>query len=78
LYTAYPNGAGKFEIPFHICMGLSFLFTMIVMIAISLGGPKINHRAFELDKEMFRVKPQTLALIVIILMLIAALYVKFW
>src|SRR5450432_1212046 len=23
LYTAYPNGKGGFEIPFHICMGLS-------------------------------------------------------
>src|SRR5678816_924611 len=31
LYTAYPNGKGGFEIPFHICMGLSFVFTMIVM-----------------------------------------------
>jgi SSS family solute:Na+ symporter len=78
LYTAYPNGAGGYEIPFHICMGLSFLFTMIVMIAISLGGPKINPKAFELDTEMFKVKPQTLALIVVILLLIAALYVKFW
>jgi len=78
LYTAYPNAAGKFEIPFHICMGLSFLFTMIVMIAMSLAGPKINPKAFELDKEMFKVKPGTLALIIIILLSITALYVKFW
>ncbi|HSU52093.1 MAG TPA: hypothetical protein VLJ41_15910, partial [Segetibacter sp.] len=78
LYTAYPNGNGGYEIPFHICMGLSFLFTMIVMIAISLGGPKVNAKAFELDTEMFKVRPQTLALIVVILLLIAALYVKFW
>lgn len=45
LYTAYPNGKGGYEIPFHICMGLSFLFTMIVMIAISMGGPKVNPKA---------------------------------
>jgi SSS family solute:Na+ symporter len=78
LYTAYPNGKGGYEIPFHICMGLSFLFTMIVMIAISLGGPKINPKAFELDKSMFKVSPSTLALIVITLLIITALYVKFW
>ena len=78
LYTAYPNGKGGYEIPFHICMGLSFLFTMIVMIAISLGGPKVNPKAFLLDKEMFKLKPSTTALIVITLLLIGALYVKFW
>jgi len=78
LYTSYPNGAGGYEIPFHICMGLSFMFTMIAMIAISLAGPKINHKAFELDTNMFKVKPQTLAMILITLFLIAALYVKFW
>lgn len=78
LYTAYPNGAGGYEIPFHICMGLSFMFTMILMIAMSLSGPKVNPKAFELDKEMFKVKPQTLAMILVILLLIAALYVKFW
>ena len=77
-YTAYPNGKGGFEIPFHICMGLSFMFTMIVMIGLSLAGPKINPKAFELDTEMFKVKPGTLAMIIITLLLIAALYVKFW
>lgn len=78
LYTAYPNGKGGYEIPFHICMGLSFFFTMIAMIAISMAGPKVNPKAFELDTEMFKVKPQTLALIVVILLLIAALYIRFW
>ncbi|WP_316814976.1 sodium/sugar symporter [Pedobacter nyackensis] len=78
LYTAYPNGKGGFEIPFHICMGLSFAFTMIIMIAISLGGPKVNPKAFELDKAMFKVAPSTMVLIVITLLIIAALYVKFW
>ena len=78
LYTAYPNGAGGFEIPFHICMGLAFFFTMILMIGISMAGPKINPKAFELDKEMFRLKPATTVLIVVTLLIIFALYVKFW
>jgi SSS family solute:Na+ symporter len=78
MYTAYPNGTGGFEIPFHICMGLSFGFTMLIMIAMSLAGPKINPKAFELDKSMFKVNPSTLALIILTLMIIAALYVKFW
>lgn len=78
LYTAYPNGKGGFEIPFHICMGLSFLFTMIAMISVSLTGPKINPKAFELDKSMFKLAPSTTVLIVTILFIITALYVKFW
>lgn len=77
-YTAYPNGKGGFEIPFHICMGLSFMFTMILMIGMSLLGPKVNPKAFEIDKDMFKVKPATLVLIIVILMVVAALYVKFW
>src|SRR6187402_1841033 len=78
LYTAWPNGKGGFEIPFHICMGLSFLFTMLLMVGISFAGPKVNPKAFELDTEMFKVKPQTTVLIVITLLIIASLYVKFW
>ncbi|MBF2708962.1 sodium/sugar symporter [Flavobacterium soyangense] len=78
LYTAYNNGKGAFEIPFHICMGLSFVFTMLLMIAVSFAGPKVNPKAFELDTEMFKLKPQTTVLIVITLLIIFALYVKFW
>ena len=78
LYTAYANGKGGFEIPFHICMGLSFVFTMLLMIAVSFAGPKVNPKAFDLDTEMFKLKPQTTVLIVILLLSIFALYVKFW
>lgn len=78
LYTAYSNGKGAFEIPFHICMGLSFIFTTLVMVAISFAGPKINPKAFDLDPEMFKVKPQTTVLIVITILIILALYAKFW
>ncbi|MBC7407269.1 MAG: sodium/sugar symporter [Arcicella sp.] len=78
LYTAWPNGNGGYEIPFHICMGLSFMFTMMLMIAVSFAGPKINPKAFELDSEMFKIKPQTTVMIVITLLIIFALYAKFW
>jgi SSS family solute:Na+ symporter len=77
-YTAYPNGAGEYEIPFLICMGLSFMFTMIVMIIISLAGPRVNPKAFDIDSKMFRISSSTLVLIVITLLILAALYVKFW
>jgi SSS family solute:Na+ symporter len=84
-YTAFPtqeevNGALQtvWRIPFLVCMGLAFFFTMLVMVLISLGGPKINPKAFALDKQMFKVTPSTLALIVITLVILMALYVKFW
>lgn len=77
-YTAYPDGKGGFVIPFLICMGLSFLFTMIVMVLLSLAGPKVNPKAFELDKEMFKLKPTTIVMIVLTLMILTALYAKFW
>jgi SSS family solute:Na+ symporter len=77
-YTAFPNGKGGYEIPFLICMGLSFMFTMIVMIVMSFAGPKVNPKAFDIDRKMFAVKPATLVLIILTLMILAALYVKFW
>ena len=78
LYTAYPNGNGGYEIPFLICMGLAFFFTLILMIALSLAGPKINPKAFALDTSMFRVKPSTLFIIIVILLILTLLYVRFW
>ena len=78
LYTAYKNNDGNYEIPFHICMGLAFMFTVIVMVAMSLAGPKVNPHAFMLEKGMFKVRPGTLAMIVIALLIISLLYVRFW
>jgi len=84
-YTAFPtqeevNGALQtvWRIPFLICMGLAFFFTMLVMVLVSLGGPKVNPKAFVLDKQMFKVAPSTMVLIVVTLVLLMALYVKFW
>jgi SSS family solute:Na+ symporter len=66
------------EIPFLVCMGWSFVFTMLIMIAISLAGPKINHKALELDKGLFKLSSTHIVMIVIILLLISAIYIKFW
>jgi SSS family solute:Na+ symporter len=78
LYTAYPNGKGGYEIPFLIVMGISFVITVLLMIAISLAGPKVNPKAFALDKTMFKLAPTHIAMIVAVLLILAALYVKFW
>ena len=77
-YTAFRNSAGEWEIPFHICMGLSFGFTVLAMVVISLTGPVINPKSFVLDKSMFKLQPNIIAMIVITLLIISALYVKFW
>ncbi|TRW24744.1 sodium/solute symporter [Flavobacterium zepuense] len=78
LWTGYMNKAGVYEIPFLICMGWSFVFTLLLMIVMSLAGPKINPKAFELDTTMFKVAPSTLALIVVTLLCVAGLYITFW
>jgi len=78
MYTAFKNNDGVYEIPFLINMGWAFVITMLVMIFISLAGPKINPKAFNLDKEMFKLKPSVIAMIVATLLILAALYTKFW
>jgi SSS family solute:Na+ symporter len=86
LYTAYEyqkvvaGGAIEtvVEIPFLINMGWSFFFTVAIMVAISMGGPKINPKAFVLDKEMFKLSPSVIIMIVATLLILAALYAKFW
>jgi SSS family solute:Na+ symporter len=85
LYTAYEyqkmeKGELKtvVEIPFLINMGWSFFFTILTMIAISLGGPKVNPKAFEVDSSMFKLKPRIVVMIVVTLMILGALYAKFW
>ncbi len=78
LYTAYPNGKGVYEIPFLICMGLAFAFAVLSMIIVSLAGEKINAKAFILDKDMFKPDARTTTLIVITVLLLTAIYVRFW
>ena len=78
MYSAYLSKSGVYEIPFLINMGWSFVLTVITMVCISMGGPKVNPKAFEIDSTMFKLKPSTIVLIVITLMLLSALYIKFW
>jgi SSS family solute:Na+ symporter len=67
-----------YQIPFLINVGWSFFFTVAVMVIISMAGPRINPKAFELDRSMFRLKPSVIAMIVITLLLLTVLYAKFW
>ena len=78
LYTAFLNKDGEYEIPFLIAMGWSFVFTVLLMVAMSLAGPKINPKAFEIDSSMFKLKPATTALVVIILLILTLIYARFW
>ncbi|HLK29395.1 MAG TPA: sodium/solute symporter [Puia sp.] len=66
------------EVPFLISMGWSFFFTALAMIGVSLAGPKVNPKAFALDAEMFKLKPSSVVLIILILLILLGLYVKFW
>jgi solute:Na+ symporter, SSS family len=81
LYTAFEvikGGVSHWEVPFLICMGWSFVFTVLVMVAVSMAGPKVNPKAIVIDKGMFKVPPKILAMIVVTLLLLTAIYVRFW
>ncbi len=85
LYTAYEYQVMKdnvvqnvVEIPFLINMGWSFFITLATMIAISLAGPKVNPKGLEIDSAMFKVSPKHVVMIVATLMILIALYAKFW
>ena len=78
LYTAYKNSAGVYEIPFLLSMGYSFFFTVGLMVLISIAGPKVNPKSFELDKTMFKVAPVQVALILVILIILSLIYIRFW
>jgi SSS family solute:Na+ symporter len=78
LYTAFTNADGKLEIPFLICMGWAFVFAVAVMVVMSMAGPKVNPKAFQLDGSMFKLSPKLTAMVVGILLILSALYVRFW
>lgn len=85
LYTAFTyekleNGVVQTitEIPFLINMGWLFVITVAVMVMLSLAGPKVNPKAFAIDATMFKVDNRTLVMIVITLLMLTALYVRFW
>jgi SSS family solute:Na+ symporter len=51
---------------------------VMVMVGMSLVGPKINPKSFALDRAMFKLAPSAVALIVIILIVLSLLYIRFW
>jgi SSS family solute:Na+ symporter len=80
LYTAYSNGHGGFEIPYLIQMGLVFAFTMITIILVSLldkKGQKHENDLIE-DETKYTLSNANVAMIIIILGLVAAMYIRFW
>lgn len=80
LYTAYPTGTGAFEIPFLIQMGWVFFFTSLLIIIVSLLDKKgrAHVHALEVDKSKYKVSPGILSMIIIVLGIIGALYIRFW
>lgn len=80
LYTAYLTSTGHYEIPFLIQMGWVFFFTMLLMIIISLLDKKGRQQvhALQVDPSMYKVTPGVLAMIIIVLGIVAALYIRFW
>lgn len=80
IYTAYPTSAGTYEIPFLIQMGWVFFFTSVLIILVSLLDKKGREHvhALEVDRSMYKVTPGVMTMIIIILIIIAALYIRFW
>jgi SSS family solute:Na+ symporter len=83
-YTVYAtgklaeNGTPIYEIPYLICMGWAFGLTVLGMVLISLFGPKENPKAYETNSESFRVSPTTAGMIAALLMILVAIYARFW
>ena len=80
LYTAYSNGHGGFEIPYLIQMGLVFAFTMITIVLVSLldkSGQTHENDLIE-DGTKYTLSNANLAMVIIVLGLVAAMYIRFW
>lgn len=80
LYTAYPTASGAYEIPFLIQMGWVFFFTTLLMIIVSLLDAKGRQQvqALEVDSSMYKVSPRIMVMIIILLSIILAIYLRFW
>jgi solute:Na+ symporter, SSS family len=80
MYTAYPDDKGVYGIPFLIQMGWVFFLTSLLIIIVSLLDVKGRAlgNALQIDKSMYKVTPGVLAMIIIVLGIIVALYIRFW
>ena len=80
LYTAYPTASGSFEIPYLIQMGWVFCFTTLAIILISLldvKGQKHENDITE-DEGQFKLSNAHLAMAMLVLGVVIAMYIKFW
>ena len=80
LYTAYPTASGSFEIPYLIQMGWVFCFTTLAIIIVSLldvKGQKHENEITE-DQGQFKLSNAHLAMVILVLGVVIALYIKFW
>jgi len=80
LYTAYPTASGSFEIPYLIQMGWVFCFTTLAIILVSLldvKGQKHENDITE-DQGQFKLSNAHLAMAILVLGVVIALYIKFW
>jgi len=80
LYTAYPTASGSFEIPYLIEMGWVFCFTTLSIIVVSLldvKGQKHENDITE-DEGQFKLSNAHLAMVMLVLGVVIALYIKFW
>ncbi|MDB5023602.1 MAG: sodium solute transporter superfamily [Mucilaginibacter sp.] len=79
-YTAYPDHAGVFIIPFLVSMGWVFVFTIVFMVTLSLLFPnkEDKNNKIVVTSDMFRISNSSRILIGIIMCLLTALYIKFW
>jgi SSS family solute:Na+ symporter len=61
-------------------MGWVFFFTMLLMIIVSLADVKGRQQAhgLKIDRSMYKVSPGILVMIILVLGIIIALYIRFW
>ena len=80
LYTAYPTSSGSFEIPYLIQMGWVFVFTTLLIIVISLLDVKGQKHANDLqeDNAKYQLSKASIAMIVLVLGFVIAMYIRFW
>ena len=80
LYTAYQTASGSFEIPYLIQMGWVFCFTTLAIILISLMDVKGQKHENEIteDEGQFKLSNAHLAMVMLVLGVVIALYIKFW
>jgi SSS family solute:Na+ symporter len=80
LYTAYPTASGIFEIPYLIQMGWVFFFTTLLIIVVSLLDVRGQTHSNDLieDKTKYQLSKTSIAMIVIVLGFVMAMYIRFW